>query len=60
MKVVSMGCGTKSIGKKFMRGDGLAVNDSHAEVLARRGLLKHLQTNWDAYFRKVSFKSEKS
>lgn len=40
--VASMGCGTKSLGKKFMRDDGLALNDSHAEILARRGLLLYL------------------
>jgi tRNA-specific adenosine deaminase 1 len=40
LEVISMACGTKSIGKKFMRKDGLQLNDMHAEILARRGFIK--------------------
>ena len=36
----------------MMRKDGISVNDCHAEVLARRGLLVHLMNNWETYFEK--------
>ena len=48
-----MACGTKSIGQKFMRNDGLHLNDCHAEVLARRGLILQLQREWEVYFERV-------
>lgn len=50
LDVVSLACGTKSIGKKMMRSDGLCLHDCHAEVLARRGLLAHLAVYTDRYF----------
>ena len=47
-KVVSVATGTKSIGKSKMNEDGLVLNDLHAEVLARRSLIKTLykEMNW--------------
>ena len=40
-QVVSLGCGTKCLGKSKFCSQGLILNDSHAEVLARRGLLRY-------------------
>nr|NP_001260450.1 adenosine deaminase, tRNA-specific 1, isoform B [Drosophila melanogaster]NP_609676.1 adenosine deaminase, tRNA-specific 1, isoform A [Drosophila melanogaster]Q9V3R6.1 RecName: Full=tRNA-specific adenosine deaminase 1; AltName: Full=dADAT1; AltName: Full=tRNA-specific adenosine-37 deaminase [Drosophila melanogaster]AAF06773.1 tRNA-specific adenosine deaminase [Drosophila melanogaster]AAF53333.1 adenosine deaminase, tRNA-specific 1, isoform A [Drosophila melanogaster]AGB92985.1 adenosine deam len=41
-QLVSLGCGTKCIGESKLCPNGLILNDSHAEVLARRGFLRFL------------------
>lgn len=49
MKVVSMGSGTRCITGDHMSLEGLVVNDSHAEVIARRSLMRFFYKQLFAY-----------
>ena len=43
-RVVAIGSGTKCVGGDKIRCDGLVVHDSHAEVVARRSLIRWLHS----------------
>ncbi|XP_041970970.1 tRNA-specific adenosine deaminase 1 [Aricia agestis] len=54
-KIVSLGTGSKCIGASKMSPMGNVLNDSHAEVIARRGFLLYLYENLlNAYRNKES------
>jgi len=42
--VLALATGSKCLGASKLRKDGRALNDSHAEVLARRSFIHFLQT----------------
>ncbi|KAM4864353.1 double-stranded RNA-specific editase 1 isoform X7 [Urocitellus parryii] len=48
-KVISVSTGTKCINGEYMSDRGLALNDCHAEIIARRSLLRFLYTQLELY-----------
>lgn len=50
LEVISIGTGSKCIGATKMCPNGLVLNDSHAEVMARRGFLIYLYDNIERTF----------
>ena len=54
MVVVSLGSGTRCITGEKMSLEGLVVNDSHAEVIARRSLMRYFYSQLSSFYQDTS------
>ncbi|XP_021697921.1 double-stranded RNA-specific editase Adar isoform X4 [Aedes aegypti] len=59
-KVISLATGTKCVSGEHMSVTGSVINDSHAEIIARRGLLDFFYTQLDLHCRRAAGKTNSS
>lgn len=50
-QVICVSTGTKCINGEYMSDRGLALNDCHAEIIARRSLMRYLYTQLEFFLR---------
>ena len=50
-QVICVSTGTKCINGEYMSDRGLALNDCHAEIIARRSLIRYLYTQLEFFLR---------
>lgn len=50
-EVICVSSGTKCINGEYMSDRGLALNDCHAEIVARRSLIRYLYSQLEHFLR---------
>lgn len=59
-QVICVSTGTKCINGEYMSDRGLALNDCHAEIIARRSLIRYLYSQLEFFLRSVDSRPESS
>lgn len=59
-EVICVSTGTKCINGEYMSDRGLALNDCHAEIVARRSLIRYLYSQLEHFLRWVGSVPPKS
>ena len=54
-QVICVSTGTKCINGEYMSDRGLALNDCHAEIVARRSLIRFLYSQLEHFLRSVTY-----
>ena len=49
-RVVSLGCGNRCVTGQRLSMEGVVVNDSHAEIIARRGLVRYFYQQLERFY----------